>query len=164
MNIITTYIVRLVAVGMSSFHVYTAYFGTFYPYIQRSFPVMLALILTFLTVRASTMAATLHQHALFRRLARFRAAVLGWLWLASDLVDLERPAFGGKGFASSDATIFHGIADVVWHHFLPFLRRTSALHFAAAHGPVETARLGAGKILGDLSEFVAFAIGETLGA
>jgi TRAP transporter 4TM/12TM fusion protein len=53
MNIITTYIVRLVAVGMSSFHVYTAYFGTFYPYIQRSFPVMLALILTFLTVRAS---------------------------------------------------------------------------------------------------------------
>jgi len=53
MNIITTYIVRLIAVGMSSFHVYTAYFGTFYPYIQRSFPVMLALVLTFLTVRAS---------------------------------------------------------------------------------------------------------------
>jgi TRAP transporter 4TM/12TM fusion protein len=53
MNIITSYIVRLIAVGLSSFHVYTAYFGTFYPYIQRSFPVMLALILTFLTVRAS---------------------------------------------------------------------------------------------------------------
>ncbi len=53
MNIITSTIVRLIAVGLSSFHVYTAYFGTFYPYIQRSFPLMLALILTFLTVRAS---------------------------------------------------------------------------------------------------------------
>lgn len=53
MNLITTYVVRLVAVGLSSFHIYTAYFGTFYPYVQRSLPVMLALILTFLTVRAS---------------------------------------------------------------------------------------------------------------
>ncbi len=52
MNLITTYIVRLIAVGMASFHVYTSYFGTFYPYVQRSVPVMLALVLTFLTVRA----------------------------------------------------------------------------------------------------------------
>ncbi len=54
MNLITPYVVRLVAVGLSTFHIYTAYFGTFYPYVQRSVPVMLALILTFLTVRAST--------------------------------------------------------------------------------------------------------------
>ena len=53
MNLITPYVVRLVAVGLSTFHIYTAYFGTFYPYVQRSVPVMLALILTFLTVRAS---------------------------------------------------------------------------------------------------------------
>ena len=53
MNLIAPYVVRLVAVGLSTFHIYTAYFGTFYPYVQRSVPVMLALILTFLTVRAS---------------------------------------------------------------------------------------------------------------
>ena len=53
MNLITPYIVRLIAIGLSTFHIYTAYFGTFYPYVQRSVPVMLALILTFLTVRAS---------------------------------------------------------------------------------------------------------------
>jgi TRAP transporter 4TM/12TM fusion protein len=49
----TTYLVRLIAVGMASFHVYTAYFGTFYPYVQRSVPVMLSLILAFLNIRAS---------------------------------------------------------------------------------------------------------------
>ena len=49
----STYLVRLVAVGLASFHVYTGYFGTFYPYVQRSIPVMLALILTFLTIRGS---------------------------------------------------------------------------------------------------------------
>ncbi len=53
MNLIAPYVVRLVAVGLSTFHIYTAYFGTFYPYVQRSVPVMLALILTFLTVCAS---------------------------------------------------------------------------------------------------------------
>ncbi len=49
----TNYHVRLIAVGWASFHIYTAYFGTFYPYVQRSVPVLLALILTFLTYRAS---------------------------------------------------------------------------------------------------------------
>ena len=52
MPMFTKYLIRLIAVGMASFHVYTSYFGTFYPYIQRSLPVMLALILTFLTIRA----------------------------------------------------------------------------------------------------------------
>ena len=47
----STCLVRLIAVGLASFHVYTAYFGTFYPYVQRSIPVMLALILAFLTIR-----------------------------------------------------------------------------------------------------------------
>ena len=47
----STYLVRLIAVGLASFHVYTGYFGTFYPYVQRSVPVMLALVLTFLTIR-----------------------------------------------------------------------------------------------------------------
>ena len=49
---ISSYLVRPIAIGLASFHVYTAYFGTFYPYVQRSVPVLLALILTFLTVRA----------------------------------------------------------------------------------------------------------------
>jgi len=48
----TKHFIRLIAVGMASFHVYTSYFGTFYPYVQRSLPVMLALTLTFLTIRA----------------------------------------------------------------------------------------------------------------
>ena len=52
MSVFTKYVIRFVAVGMASFHIYTAYFGTFYPYTQRSLPVMLALILTFLTMRA----------------------------------------------------------------------------------------------------------------
>ena len=47
----STNLVRLIAVGLASFHVYTGYFGTFYPYVQRSVPVMLALVLTFLTIR-----------------------------------------------------------------------------------------------------------------
>ena len=47
----STNLVRLIAVGLASFHVYTGYFGTFYPYVQRSIPVMLALVLTFLTIR-----------------------------------------------------------------------------------------------------------------
>ena len=51
MSVFTKYVIRFVAVGMASFHIYTAYFGTFYPYTQRSLPVMLALILTFLTKR-----------------------------------------------------------------------------------------------------------------
>ena len=51
MSVFTKYVTRFVAVGMASFHIYTAYFGTFYPYTQRSLPVMLALILTFLTKR-----------------------------------------------------------------------------------------------------------------
>ena len=49
---VTSVLIKLIAIGLASFHVYTAYFGTFYPYVQRSVPVMLALILTFLTVRA----------------------------------------------------------------------------------------------------------------
>ena len=52
MSTFTKYMVRIVAVGMASFHIYTAYAGTFYPYVQRSLPVMLALIITFLTIRA----------------------------------------------------------------------------------------------------------------
>ena len=52
MPVFTKNVIRAVAIVMSSFHIYTAYAGTFYPYAQRSFPVMLSLILTFLTVRA----------------------------------------------------------------------------------------------------------------
>jgi len=53
MPVFTKYFIRFVAVGMASFHVYTSYAGTFYPYVQRSVPVMLSLILTFLMIRAS---------------------------------------------------------------------------------------------------------------
>ena len=58
MPIFTKYLIKVVAVGMACFHVYTAYFGTFYPFTQRSLPVMLALVLTFLTIRARKDAAS----------------------------------------------------------------------------------------------------------
>ena len=57
MTVFTKQIVRVIGVSMASFHIYTSYAGTFYPYVQRSVPVMLALILTFLTVRATKNAA-----------------------------------------------------------------------------------------------------------
>ena len=47
------YTVRLAAIGMACFHLYTAYFGTFYPYVQRSVPVLLSLVIAYLTVRAT---------------------------------------------------------------------------------------------------------------
>ncbi|MGI9386801.1 MAG: TRAP transporter permease [Methyloligellaceae bacterium] len=43
-------VVRVIAVGMSTFHLYTAYAGTFYPYIQRSVPLLLSVVLAFLTL------------------------------------------------------------------------------------------------------------------
>lgn len=49
---LTSYLVRIIAVSWAGFHVYTSYFGTFYPYVQRSIPVLCALVLTFLTTRA----------------------------------------------------------------------------------------------------------------
>ena len=49
---LTSYLVRIIAVCWAGFHVYTSYFGTFYPYVQRSIPVLCALVLTFLTTRA----------------------------------------------------------------------------------------------------------------
>ena len=49
----TQNLIRLIAIGMGAFHVYTSYYGTFYPYVQRSIPVMLSLVLTFLTLRAT---------------------------------------------------------------------------------------------------------------
>ena len=57
MPVFTKQIVRVIGVSMASFHIYTSYAGTFYPYVQRSVPVMLALVLTFLTVRATKNAA-----------------------------------------------------------------------------------------------------------
>ena len=48
----TQHLIRLLAIGFAGFHLYTAYFGSFYPYVQRSVPVLLSLVLTFLTVRA----------------------------------------------------------------------------------------------------------------
>ena len=53
MKQIAEYIVRVGAVGMACFHLYAAYFGTFHPYVQRSVPVLISLVIAFLTIRAS---------------------------------------------------------------------------------------------------------------
>lgn len=50
---ITDLITRAVAIALSLFAIYTAYFGTFYPYTQRSIPLLLAVVLAFLTIRAA---------------------------------------------------------------------------------------------------------------
>jgi TRAP transporter 4TM/12TM fusion protein len=53
-SLITGLVVRLTAITLALFHLYTAYFGTFYPFAQRAIPLMLAAILAFLTIRASS--------------------------------------------------------------------------------------------------------------
>lgn len=50
---ITDLITRAVAIALSLFAIYTAYFGTFYPYAQRAIPLLLAVVLAFLTIRAA---------------------------------------------------------------------------------------------------------------
>ena len=49
----TDLVVRGAAITMAAFHLYTAYAGTFYPYIQRSVPLLLSLVIVFLTIRSS---------------------------------------------------------------------------------------------------------------
>jgi TRAP transporter 4TM/12TM fusion protein len=49
---VTRALISGIAVGLASFHIYAGYGGTFYPYTQRTLPVLLAVILVFLTVRA----------------------------------------------------------------------------------------------------------------
>lgn len=49
----TDLITRAVAISLSLFAIYTSYFGTFYPYVQRSIPLLLTIILAFLTIRAA---------------------------------------------------------------------------------------------------------------
>ncbi|MSP67442.1 MAG: TRAP transporter permease [Alphaproteobacteria bacterium] len=78
MQRLTGWIVRVVAVVMAGFHIYTAYAGTFYPYVQRGLPLLFSLILTFLTVSAWKTEGDKHQPTL-----------LDWL-----LVVLTVPAVG----------------------------------------------------------------------
>lgn len=53
MNRFPLHIVRILAVGLALFHVYTAYAGTFLPYVQRSVPLLVAAVLAVLTVSVS---------------------------------------------------------------------------------------------------------------
>jgi len=50
---LTDYVVRAVALSLACFHIYTAVEGTFYPFVQRSIPLLLSVILVFLVHRAS---------------------------------------------------------------------------------------------------------------
>ena len=49
---VTRALISGIAVSLALFHLYAGYAGTFYPYVQRGIPVLLATVLTFLTVRA----------------------------------------------------------------------------------------------------------------
>ena len=50
MNGLTLLFVRALAIGLALFHIYTAYVGTFLPYVQRSVPLLAAAIIALLTV------------------------------------------------------------------------------------------------------------------
>ncbi len=50
---LTGYVVRAVALSLACFHIYTAVEGTFYPFVQRSIPLLLSIILVFLLHRVS---------------------------------------------------------------------------------------------------------------
>lgn len=45
-------VIRALSVGLSLFLLYTAYWGTFYPFVQRAVPLTIATVLVFLTIRA----------------------------------------------------------------------------------------------------------------
>ena len=47
---ITDRLILILSIGLSGFLLYTAYFGTFYPYFQRSVPLTIAIVLAFLTL------------------------------------------------------------------------------------------------------------------
>ena len=49
---VTRALISGIAIGLALFHLYAGYAGTFYPYTQRTLPVLLAVMLVFLTVRA----------------------------------------------------------------------------------------------------------------
>lgn len=53
MALISRYVIRAAALSLGGFHLYTAYFGTFYPYTQRAIPVLLSMILAFLVYNAA---------------------------------------------------------------------------------------------------------------
>ena len=46
-------VATLMCVVLGIFHLYTAYAGTFYPYTQRAFAVMVGMMIVFLTIRMS---------------------------------------------------------------------------------------------------------------
>ena len=53
MNRFPLLIVRILAIGLALFHLHTAYAGTFLPYVQRSVPLLVAVVLAILTVSIS---------------------------------------------------------------------------------------------------------------
>ena len=104
----STNLVRLIAVGLASFHVYTGYFGTFYPYVQRSIPVMLALVLTFLTIRGGKRTdgdekIPLHDWGL----ALLAIPVIGYVTYNSEYLANRWPMT--PSFAMSDVEIAFGV-------------------------------------------------------
>ena len=53
MNGLSLLTVRALAIGLALFHIYTAYAGTFLPYVQRSVPLLVAAVIAVLTVSIS---------------------------------------------------------------------------------------------------------------
>lgn len=108
MSLLTSYIIRLLAVGLGAFHVYTSYFGTFYPYVQRSVPVLLSLMLTFLTVRATKRLAGETRVPIYDwALVLLAVPVIGYVTVNSEYLANRWPMT--LSFAMSDLQILFGV-------------------------------------------------------
>ncbi len=108
---VTVTLIRVTAVGLALFHLYAGYDGSFYPYVQRAVPVLLASVLVFLTIRARSE----HRKDADRPiplydwiLAALAVAVFGYIALYSDYLT-ERwpltPTFAPKFYEISFALI-----------------------------------------------------------
>ena len=108
MSIFAKYLIRSVAIGMASFHIYTAYFGTFYPYTQRSLPLMLALIITFLSKRARKDAPEDAPIPIYDwALAALTIPAIGYITFNSDYLANRWPMT--NTFAVTDLEILFGV-------------------------------------------------------
>ena len=105
-------VVRLVATGMAGFHLYTAYFGTFYPYVQRSVPVLLSLVIAFLTIRATRKADRDKGPPLYDwALALLSVPVIGYITFNNDYLANRWPMT--PSFAMSEIEIVFAVLATV---------------------------------------------------
>ena len=108
MKQIAEQVVRIGAVGMACFHLYAAYFGTFHPYVQRSLPVLISLVIAFLTIRASRRMSKDGPPPLYDwALALISIPVIGYITINNDYLANRWPMT--PSFAMSEVEILFAV-------------------------------------------------------